>query len=98
MNQVGFGPPGKAALQIMYQLQVDPMSLSSVKELSTLFWDVDDIVKAIAARKNTRAVEADDLMRVLRHEAISCQTNQWEQECARLETEIETWVSRGALL
>ncbi len=98
MSQVGLGPPGKTALQIMYQLQLDPMSLSSVKELSKLFLSVDDILKAMASRKNTKALEADDLMRVLRNQATSCQTNQWERECSTLETEIETWVSRGGRL
>lgn len=97
INQASFGPAGKSSLLLIHQLEEDPSWLSSVIGLVKLASQVDEIVKKMTVRKNTRAVEADELMNVLRDEASSCQTREWRRTCSSLEAEIEAWIAGGAL-
>lgn len=97
MNQAALGPAGKEALSIMQQFQDNPVSFKSVAKLSQFLWRLDEIVKTMKNRRNTRALEVDDLMSILLYESKTCELNKWNNRCSVLNDEIHSWVEGGAL-
>lgn len=97
MSQSMFGPQGATFLGFIEQILDFKINKPSVAQFTGFMANARATLQGFRERLETRGEEAVALERWLKQSGKSCEKINWNNECAKIQYEIDNWIADGAL-